>query len=152
MITKAGKLRRIRIHILLASVIVFVGSVCHADDSKGSESCRDGQAPQLASGAGIAPGVEGQAGKAVSQPHSVKLSWQASVPASKQPADAIRGYNIYRREAGKKYERINQVVIPQTACTDYTAEGGHTYVYQVQAVTESGTVSKFSKDASASLR
>jgi len=144
-----GSFRNWKFGIFLAGSLWITASVCKAEDPGGNASCRDGLTPKTTASA---TEVNGPTGQTAGKPHSVKLSWQASVPASKRPGDAIQGYNIYRREPGKKYEQINVVVIPQTACTDYTAKAGYSYVYQVQAVTVSGAVSKLSSDAHASLK
>ena len=83
---------------------------------------------------------------------SVKLSWDASVPASKEPADAVKGYNVYRHEPHKKYEQINRVLIHETGCTDYAVTAGRTYSYQVEAVSRLGAISKPSNTADADVR
>ena len=83
------------------------------------------------------------------KPHGVKLSWNASIPASNSPADAIRGYNIYRREPGKEYEKINGDLIRGTSCFDYLVKTGQTYYYETKAVSANGSVSKSSLEVKA---
>jgi len=85
----------------------------------------------------------------VSKAHSVRLSWNASTPASNSPADAIKGYNIYRRIRGKAYEKINTDLIRGTSCVDYLVTTGQTYYYQTRAVSATGAVSKPSPEARA---
>lgn len=89
-------------------------------------------------------------------PHSVKLSWQASVPANAAPQSAVAGYNIYRRESGNPCEqprascvKINKVLITGTACVDYDVSSGHTYIYEAQAVSVAHVPSRMSKQAKA---
>ncbi len=90
--------------------------------------------------------ITAQPGDAVpsSHPHRVRLSWNASTPASKAPADAIKGYDLYRRESGKGYEKISPALIQGTRCIDYLVKAGQTYYYEAKAVSSSGTASKSS--------
>ncbi len=84
-----------------------------------------------------------------SKPHSVRLSWSASIPASNSPADAIKGYNVYRRDPGEEYEKINADLIPGTSCVDYLVKAGQTYYYETKAVSAHGAVSKASSEVKA---
>lgn len=133
----------------LVSAVLMAGIVCRADDMPGSHSCRDDSKAPSAS----VPGGSTQAPTAsATKLHSVRLSWDASVPASNVPADAVKGYNIYRHEPGKAYGQINLVLIRETSCTDYAVKAGHTYVYQAKAVSVRGAVSEPSNQATASVR
>ena len=84
-----------------------------------------------------------------SKAHTVRLSWNASIPPSNSPADAIKGYNIYRRIPGKSFEKINTDLIRGTSCVDYLVTTGQTYYYQTRAVSATGAVSKPSPEAKA---
>ena len=130
----------------LSPVILFAGIICRADDAPGSHNCRDdSKAISVVDRSGIAGSTEAKL-------PSVRLSWDASIPASKRPAEAIQGYNIYRREPGKAYEQINVVLIRETSCTDYAVKVGHTYLYQAKSVSMQGGMSKPSNPATASVR
>lgn len=85
----------------------------------------------------------------LSKAHSVRLSWNASIPASDSPADAIKGYNVYRRIPGKAYEKINTDLIRGTSCVDYLVMAGRTYYYETRAVSATGAVGKPSPEAKA---
>jgi hypothetical protein len=74
-------------------------------------------------------------------PHSVTLSWNATVPASNSPRDAIKGYDVYRSLTSHTYaesNRISESALRGTRCVDTTVEPRKTYFYVVKAVTESG--------------
>lgn len=74
-------------------------------------------------------------------PHSVTLSWNAAVPASKSPQDAIKGYYVYRSPASQTYAdgtRISQTPVKGTRCIDINVEARTTYFYVVRAVTDGG--------------
>lgn len=92
-----------------------------------------------------------EATTSVSKEHSVRLSWSASVPASNSPADAIKGYNVYRRIPGKQYEKINTDFIRGTSCVDYLVTTGQTYYYQTRALSATGAVGKPSPEAKAMI-
>jgi hypothetical protein len=80
----------------------------------------------------------------------VRLSWNASVSASSSP-NAIKGYDIYRREPGEEYEKINLEPIPVTYCVDHSVKAGQTYYYETVTVSAQGTVSKPSNIATATI-
>jgi hypothetical protein len=75
--------------------------------------------------------------------HSVKLSWAASVPASKSARDAVVGYNIYRSTKSHDHnaKRINSAVCVGTTYTDPDAEAGNTYFYVTRGVNAKGVES-----------
>jgi fibronectin type 3 domain-containing protein len=75
--------------------------------------------------------------------HVVKLSWNASVPASKSPRDAIVGYIVYRSTNAHDPNAvaITSSKIPSTTYSDSTVESGKTYYYVTRAVTAGGTLS-----------
>jgi hypothetical protein len=77
------------------------------------------------------------------QGHSVKLSWAASVAASKSPRDAVVGYNVYRstKSHDTNPKRINSKLCPGTAYTDTDVEAGKTYYYVTRGVTANGVES-----------
>jgi len=133
----------------LVSAILTAGVVCRADDMPGSHNCRDDSISSSTVGASRT--TEASTAGVAKLP-SVRLSWDASVPASTRPVDAVEGYNIYRHEPGKIYQQINLVLIHETSCTDYAVKSGHTYLYQAKAVSAQGAISKPSNQATARVR
>ena len=75
--------------------------------------------------------------------HSVKLSWAASLPASKLARDAVVGYNIYRstKSHDRNAKRINAAVCAGTTYTDPEVEAGKTYFYVTRGVSTKGVES-----------
>jgi hypothetical protein len=75
--------------------------------------------------------------------HSVTLSWNASLPASKSPHGVILGYIVYR--STKSHDRnalpINFVRITGTTFSDCNVEPGKTYYYTARAVDAIGRTS-----------
>jgi hypothetical protein len=149
----------------LGVAILFAGltSQAHGNEDQVSQDCR-GTALASPPARGASPNqitapsnvkvtsddhAEQAEPAAVSKARSVKLSWNASIPASNSPADAIKGYNIYRRIRGKSYEKINIDVIRGTSCVDYLVTTRQTYYYQTRAVSATGAVSKPSPEAKA---
>lgn len=134
-------------------IVILAAGVSHGSDQHESEDCRYGleaRAPTQTTGPSGTTIPELGAG-APFKAHSVRLSWDASAPASKSPADAIKGYDIYRREPGKQYEKINREPIPATRCTDHSVKAGQTYQYQTTAVSVRHLVSKPSNVAKAKV-
>ena len=87
-----------------------------------------------------------------SKRHSVTLSWDPSIPVSHSPADAIKGYYVYRSQMSGKYgesNRINPLPLIGTRCLDTAVEPRATYYYVVRTVTESGAQSVVSKEIKA---
>ena len=80
--------------------------------------------------------------------HSVKLSWAASVPASKLPRDAVVGYNVYRStKSHDRYpQRINSALCAGTTFTDPKVESGKTYFYVTRGATAKGVESASSTE------
>ena len=81
--------------------------------------------------------------------HSVKLSWAASVPASKLARDAIVGYNVYRstKSHDRNPKRINSALCASTSFTDPEVESGKTYFYVTRGVNAKGMESPPSNEA-----
>jgi hypothetical protein len=110
----------------------------------------------IALGCGVVPWAIGQAASSVAadhpaaaaHPHSVKLSWAASVPASKSPADAVVGYNVYRSTAShdRHPKRINSALCAGTTYTDPAVETGKTYFYVTRGVNAKGVESASSNE------
>ena len=132
----------------LLAVSALAGSValhcpCHAENI-GSRDCRVASAEANA---------RAGAPHANSKPHRVRLSWDASVPASRAPLDAIQGYFIERKEVGKdkSFRTINLVPIPETSCTDYAVAANHTYIYRTKAISYRRLVSGPSNEAKATI-
>ena len=61
------------------------------------------------------------------QPYKLKLSWDAQIK------DGVN-YNVYRKNNGDNYEKINPTPFSGTAYTDITVQPGGNYTYKVQAV------------------
>ena len=131
-----------------------MAGLSHASDNHESEDCRGGSktlAPAQTTGPTRTTGRSDLDTASTPKVHSVRLSWDASVPASNSPADAIKGYNIYRRGPGKEYEKINRELILGTTCVDHSVKAGQTYQYQAVAVSAKGLVSKPSNVAKATI-
>jgi len=132
----------------LGVAILIAGLISQANgyNDQGSQSCRgDSQASPAAK---VTAGATGPAAS-LSNPQSVRLSWNASIPASNSPSDAIQGYNVYRRDPGKAYEKINTSLIRGTSCIDHLVKKGQTYYYETMAVSANGAVSKPSPEVKA---
>ena len=128
---------------ILTAGIILRG---HGYDDQIRQNCRGDSQASPSSNVTSAP-----SGAAVSssRPHSVTLSWNASIPASNSPGDMIRGYNVYRRDPGKEYEKINTNLIRSTSCVDYLVKAGQTYYYETRAVSANGAVSRPSPEVKA---
>jgi fibronectin type 3 domain-containing protein len=85
--------------------------------------------------------------------HSVTLSWQASVPASKSARDAIIGYIVYRSTKPHDLNAtpINTTRVAGTTYVDPNVEAGKTYYYVTRAVSASGALSGASNEAIAAI-
>ena len=132
----------------LGVAILLGGLISQANgfSEQGSQNCRDGTQPIASSNAPSAP-----TGSPASsfKPHSVRLSWSPSIPANSSPGNMIVGYNVYRREPGKSYEKVNTDLIRNTSCVDYLVKAGQTYYYETKAVSASGAVSNASSEVKA---
>src|SRR5208283_5931528 len=121
------------LHACLGVAILVAGIVSHGSDDQDSQDCH-GRSKILASTQTAGPtrstGRSDLDTASTPKAHSVRLSWDASVPASDSPADAIKGYNIYRRIPGKAYEKINTDLIRGTSCVDYLVMAGRIYYYE----------------------
>lgn len=142
------------LHACLGVAILVAGIVSHGSDEQDSQDCHGGSkalaSAQTTSPSGTTGGSDASTASS-SKAHSVKLSWDASVSARNSPAGAIKGYNIYRREPGKEYEKINIEPIPGTHCVDHSVKAGQTYDYEAVTVSARGTVSKPSHVAKATI-
>jgi hypothetical protein len=80
--------------------------------------------------------------------HSVKLSWRASIPASKLPRDAVIGYNVYRSTTShdRRPRRINAALCAGTTYVDPEVEPGQMYFYVTRGVTAKGVESSSSNE------
>jgi hypothetical protein len=144
------------IKILQASlgVAILAASFLHGSDNHESQDCRGGSkalAPAQATSPSRTSESSDLSTASSSKAHSVRLSWSASVPASDSPADAIKGYNIYRREPGKEYEKINRELILGTTCVDHSVKAGQKYQYQTVAVSAKDLASRPSNVAKATI-
>jgi hypothetical protein len=97
----------------------------------------------------------GQSASQVNQhPHSVTLSWNAALPASNSPLDAIKGYYVYRSLKSRTYaegNRISESLLRGTQCVDTAVQPRKTYFYVVKAVTEGGRQSSASVEIRAEV-
>jgi hypothetical protein len=75
--------------------------------------------------------------------HSVKLSWNPSLPATKSSRDAIVGYMVYRsaKPHDLNAKPINPTRVAGTTYVDLDVESGKVYYYVTRAVSASGAVS-----------
>jgi hypothetical protein len=84
----------------------------------------------------VRPAAQGE----VLQPHSVTLSWTASVPASPSPGDAVTSYNIYRSATipvlPNPTNRIACSFLSTTSCIDINVMAGQQYFYVATAFAE----------------
>jgi len=108
-------------------------------------------APQggIPSCTGESSNASGQAPNANRHPHSVTLSWNAAVPVTNSPRDAIKGYYVYRSVASQSYSesnRISQSPVRGTRCVDTAVEPRTTYFYVVKALNEGGAQSAYSME------
>jgi fibronectin type 3 domain-containing protein len=136
-------LKLLQVGLGVAILIVGVSSQAKGYNEQDSQNCRGNLQANPASNVTTAPS---ESVASSSKGHSVRLSWNASIPASNSPADAIQGYNIYRRDPGKAYEKINTDLIWGTSCVDYRVKAGRTYYYETRAVSANGAVSKSSSE------
>ena len=123
----------------IAILVVGLSLQANGYNEPDSQSCRDGRQPIPASN-GTTASIESVASS--SKPHSVRLSWMANIPVSSSPDNAILGYNVFRRDPGTEYEKINKDLMQHTGCVDYLVTSGHTYYYETKAVSANGLVSK----------
>jgi hypothetical protein len=112
-----------------------------------------GHPEAIPSCSGSTPGPSAaHAAQASPAPHSVTLSWKASIPASKSQPDAIQGYYVYRSLKSQTYpesSRISFSPVLGTVCVDTTVEPRTTYYYVVKAVSQTGTKSGLSNETKA---
>jgi len=130
----------------VAILIVGIGSRANGCNDQDSPNCRNDSQANPASNITTAPSGSTAS---LSKLHSVRLSWNASIPASNSAGDAIQGYSVYRRKPGKKYEKINIGLIRGPSCVDYLVKAGQTYYYETRAVSANGAVSKPSPEVRA---
>jgi hypothetical protein len=72
-------------------------------------------------------------------PHSVDLTWTASVSAH------VTGYNVYRGTvSGGPYTKLNSSLVAGTGYTDTAVQAGQIYYYVATAVNTSGNESIYS--------
>jgi len=140
-------------HTCLAATLC-IATLSHAAEKQSVPSCHgEPEAAPAAHAEGSGKAAEAPPTRSASgaKPHSVRLSWQSSVPASSSPGDAIKGYNVYRRRPSGQYIKINVGLIHGTGCTDDSVGAGQTYYYKTNAVSASGAVSGFSQEIKANV-
>ena len=70
--------------------------------------------------------------------HSVSLTWHAPSSSS----DPVDSYQVERAASGStQYSTVGTTVASSTAFTDNSVTSGHTYVYEVRSVDQSGNTS-----------
>ncbi|MFZ0817412.1 MAG: fibronectin type III domain-containing protein [Candidatus Sulfotelmatobacter sp.] len=140
--------------IVVILVLSSMGQSCsHARQTSNAEEAKAAPPPAdipACNGSGLS------AGRTPSQvnlhPHYVTLSWNAAVPVSKSPRDAIRGYYVYRSLTSETYgesNRISEMPVKGTRCIDSNVAAQGTYFYVVRAVTEGGKQSGSSHEIKA---
>jgi hypothetical protein len=143
-------------------VVAFVTLSCtprNESQTRHTPSPGDGKAPQSAeipmcSGAPAASSDGHTPSQVNPHPHSVTLSWNAAIPATRSPLDAIKGYYVYRSLASHRYrerDRISDSIVLGTRCIDTAVEPRKTYFYVVKAVTTGGKQSKSSLEIKAAV-
>jgi hypothetical protein len=150
--------RKMATLVICLGTVLAITSICAADDKGQIQSCSENSitasAPQAGESSLTAKDFE--PGKA----RSIRLTWNASMPASSAPRDVVQGYNIFRHEPGDACEhnpstchRINNkgYLVPGASCVDHEVQSGHTYIYQAQGVSVSGAAGKLSNVAKAKL-
>jgi hypothetical protein len=130
----------------VAILIGGISSQASGYNDQDSHNCRGDPQANPASTVTTAPS---RSAASSSKPHSVRLSWNASIPASNSAGNTIQGYNVYRRNPGREYEKINPDLIRGTSCVDYLVKTGQTYYYETKAVSANGAVSKPSAEVRA---
>ena len=150
-------LRKVLLTVLVVFAILAVRRVVQIADSSKPVASVEGakaavQADSIPSCSSPPSGDRVAAPQAGANPHSVTLSWKASAPASSEPGDSIKGYDVYRSKTPKDYPdstRINSTPLTGTQCVDTTVEPRATYYYVVKAVTKSGAQSVVSQEIKA---
>jgi hypothetical protein len=135
-------------------VAILTAALSHGSENHESQDCGGGSkalAAAQTTSPNRAPESSNLSTASPSKARGVRLSWNASVPASNSPPDAIKGYDIYRREPGEQYEKINRELMLGTSCVDKSVKAGQTYDYQTVAVSARGTASKPSNVAKATI-
>ena len=144
------------------SAVLLAGITCHAAATKSDQRCT-GDSDSAAGGPATNQKAGSKASESVrtkpSKPHTIRLTWNPSVPASTKPEDAVNGYFIFRNESamscdqpGSNCKPLNpRVPIGDTSCIDYAVKSGHTYTYQARAVSKGGARSGLSNAATAKL-
>lgn len=136
----------------IGMLCVMLGAVVSLTSSGGGKPAL---ARQSAAAAGIPPcgGVSSAVpAQAIANAHSVTLSWNASLPKSAAPQDAIQGYYVYRSLTSRGYAdsgRLNSSPLAGTRCLDASVDPQATYFYAVKAVTQGGAESDFSSEVKA---
>jgi hypothetical protein len=138
--------------------LVAILTIRHAAQiaGPGSSSAQAGDGP-VKQQTNAVPSCSGDLPAPVSPPgsskrHSVTLSWNASVPVSGSPQDAIQGYYVYRSQISQTYhdtDRITSLPLIGTQCLDATVQSRTTYYYVVRAVAKSGAQSAASGEIKA---
>lgn len=86
------------------------------------------------------------------RPHSVTLSWKASLPVSRAGQNVVKGYYVYRSQSSHTYtlkDRLNAQPITGTVCVDRAVKPHTTYFYSIRAVSQGGAQSIFSLEVKA---
>ena len=127
---------------IITLFIVFLGTQLMAKAQPGLQATTSSTpttAAALATPSEVAPCGE-LTDKAPPGAHTVRLSWNASVPASTAAADAVIGYIVYRSTKANDANSlpINLRQISDTACLDVHVSPGADYYYVIRAVSAKG--------------
>jgi hypothetical protein len=150
-----GKVARGFLRVVVILALSSLGQACnHAKQTSGltEEAKQASQPVEIPACNGLGPSSARAPSQGNPHPHSVTLSWNAAVPASSSPRDAIKGYYVFRSPTSQTYgasNRISQTPVTGTRCIDSNVEARTTYFYIVRAVTEGGKQSGYSPEIKA---
>jgi hypothetical protein len=137
-------------------ILGFLPAMAQANNPGGSTGPNGGSKPAPAHDvppcAPAPAAVSGGKSQGSESPHSVTLSWKASVAPSKAAKDAIKGYYVYRSQTSRKYDdsdRLNPVALTGTSCVDRSVAPHTTYFYTIKSVTQGGELSVLSDEVKA---
>lgn len=138
----------------MLGLVVFLAS-CGLTRACGRPAARVALKEEIPSCAGIlSPALPPTSSPTGAKPHSVTLSWNASVPKSPVYIDAINGYYVYRSLKSHTYaesNRLNSSPIAGAQCIDGAVDPGGVYYYAVKALSQGGAESDFSSEIKAEV-
>ena len=139
-----------QIHLCIAQVVDAVHNKALPTDATVAVNAKDRDGENVATGSSsvISAGVAKE-----STEHSVKLTWNPSVPVSTSTRDAIVGYFVYRSKKphDRNAKQINRSLIAGTTFVDVHVEPGKVYYYTTRAKSAGGMLSGPSNEAQAAI-